>query len=759
MLGITALVMVGLAGVTLWARTASPIVDGELSIPGAPGVIEIGRDSLGVPHIWASDEASMLFAQGWVHAQDRLWQMELLRRVAEGRLAEVLGPDLLSTDRYLRTAGIWRHAGRQEEVLSPRARRRLEAYAAGVNAWLVSNHKALPPEFLLLRVRPEPWTVRHSLALEKIMAWDLSAYDQTQRMAGATRVLPPDRHDYLLPGYADWAPTIIAPPPVPERASRLIEAGSVTRASNAWVIGGSRTRSGKPILANDMHLALTAPAIWYLMALHSDQLDVVGMTQPGWPYVVAGHNRAVAWGFTNAMVDDTDFFMERVDPSDPSLYLVADGSEPFELIRERIAVRGADTVDMEIRLTRHGPVLDEVEESAEGHVLSMAWAASTPSTTFAGVRLLNMATSAADVVAAVTMLDNPHQNVVFADTAGRYGYRMSGRIPVRGSGRLPPVAPVPGWTGDWDWSGYMPPDAHPSTIDPPAGYVVTANNRQVAGDVGDRITRIWEPPYRAVRIGQMIEGSGPLDAAAVHAMQLDVRDAFAEHHVGMAVAAARRAGDSTAVMTLSSWDLQAERASTGAALFYVWIEELRERVSADLYNGANGWLPRNTFHAVLDSAALPWRGPQAVTAFDSIASEAMTTASKVAGARTWGDLHRIVAPHALSAVPLVARLLGLDIGPAPGDGSNTTVNVSRYGGRPPLDADYGASQRHVVDMGDLDGAGGFILPTGQSGIPFDEHYRDQFERWLDGGLWRVPLDRERAAARIVHRLILRPAER
>lgn len=753
----------GLVIALAWARSALPTTAGELVVPGLASPVEITRDSLGVPHIRAGDEESLLFAQGWVHAQDRLWQMELFRRVAEGRLAEVLGPDLVETDRFLRTAGVWRAAALQEQAASPAMMRLLEAYCAGVNAWIASNDGALPPEFLVLRIRPGAWTPRHSLALEKVMAWDLSFFGQARELALAARTLGPERTRYLVPGYPEWAPLIVGttpPPPVPPLAVRLIEGHSVTRASNAWVIGGARTRSGKPILANDMHLALRAPAIWYLMALHGDGIDVTGMTLPGAPFVVAGHNRAVAWGFTNAMVDDTDFFVERVDPDDPGRYLVPGGSQPFERIPDRIAVRGADTVDFEIRLTRHGPVLEDVDAGGAASVIALAWAAARPSTTFAGLRAFNRAANAAELLAATYLFNDPHQNVVYADTAGNFGYRMAGRVPVRGAGNTPPpLVPMPGWTGEWDWTGFMPADSHPATANPDRGYVVTANNRQAAGALGDRISQSWEAPFRAARIQQMIEESGPLDADAVHAMQLDTRDALAERYVHVAIDAARRTGDEVAAAALAGWDLRAGRNSSAAALFYAWFEELKAGVAASLYDGASGWFPRNAFYAVLDSARVPWLGESGAAALDSLADLAIAAAITAARGRTWGDLHRVASVHALSAAPLAERLLGLDVGPAPGDGSPTTVNVSQFGGRLPVAADYGPSQRHVVDLGDVDGAGGFILPTGQSGIPFDRHYRDQFGRWLDGGLWRVPLDRAAADSRGTRRLTLRPASR
>jgi len=747
------------AVLALWLRSARPKVEGTIALPGLHAAVTVLRDSLGVPMIEAPDEASLVFAQGFVHAQDRLWQMELFRRVAEGRLSEVLGPDLVETDRFLRTAGVWRAAEAQEKATSPDLMRLLEAYAAGVNAFIDTHTGALPPEFLVLRTKPERWTPRHSLALEKIMAWDLSEYSAAQRAALTVR-LGADRLPYLNPDYPAWAPTIVdgAPPAIPEIAARLLESFSISHASNAWVIGGSRTRSGMPILANDMHLALRAPSIWQLMALHGGGVDVAGMTLPGAPFIIAGHNRAVAWGYTNAMVDDVDFFVERIDPADPGRYLIPGGSEPFRVVHERIAVRGADTVDFDIRLTRHGPVLEGEETGDSTTVVSMAWAAAAPSHTFTALHDFNRATDAADVIAASVLFDDPHQNVVYADTAGHFGYRMAGRVPIRGDTLPPPLAPVPGWTGEWDWNGWLPADRHPAVADPGRGYVVTANNRQVAGAVGDLISQDWEPPFRAARITKMIaDAVAPLDAVAVHAMQMDTHDGLADRYIDAALSTAIRAGNGEARRILSEWDRRADRDSQGAALFYAWMTALQERVGTALWNGEVRWFPRGAFHAVLDSARLPWMESGGAAALDSLARDAMAAAARMTRGRTWGDLHRVASVHSLSASPLLRRLLRLDVGHVPGDGSSTTVNVSQFGVRLPVDADYGPSERHVVDMADPDGGGGFILPTGESGIPFDRHYRDQFARWLDGGLWLIPVNPDGAAARAIHRLVLEPA--
>ena len=765
--GVLAAALLVIAILSAYASTARPDYDGTLEIKGLERPVEVWYDSLAVPHVWAASLEDLVFAQGVLHARERLWQMEMFRRVAEGRLAEILGPGLEETDRFLRVLGLWRAAEIEEQALTPEVRRLFERYAAGVNEWIRTRRGALPPEFLVLRFRPEPWTVRHVAAIIKLMSYDLSAYQAGVEASAALRRLGEEKARLLIPAYPAWAPTIIEgpePPEPPVAAALLLEAASMTRASNAWVIGGQRTRSGKPILANDMHLSLRAPSLWYLMALHAEEpaLDVAGMTIPGAPFVIAGHNRAVAWGYTNAMVDDADLFIERVDPADSTRYITPEGSLPFEVYPETLRVRGRDSVTVvNVRWTRHGPVITPVEPDLGGELISLRWAGHDPSRTGRAILALNLAAGPDDVIRAVEDFDDPHQNVVFADTAGHIGYVMGGRVPLRGVDRRPPpAAPVPGWTGEWDWRGELPFDMHPRVLDPPHGYVVTANNRQVAGEIGDLITSDWPSGFRAYRIREMIREGTDLDADAVHRMQLDVRDAMAERYRDRAIAAAERAGLPERARLLAEWDLEARADSRGAALFLVWFDRLRRAAGPALY-GADPApaIPRALGYEVLERRALPWvEEPYAGAAFDSLAVVAMLEADSMVGDRAWGELHRVRAAHALGTVAALERLLRLNVGPAPYTGSPHTVNVAHYGGAGiPFTTSYGASQRHVVDMADVDGSGGFILPTGQSGVPFSRHYRDQFERWRRGGLWLIPLDRERARARRVGTLRLQPA--
>lgn len=780
-------VLLALAGAVLaagrwYVSTAEADYGRDARLPGLGAPVEVWRDSLGVPHLWAADELDLARALGYVHAQDRLWQMEFFRRVADGRLAEVLGPRLVETDRFLRTLGMGRAAAENERVLDPEAAERLRAYAEGVNAWIAENPGALPPEFLALRFRPEPWTPRHSLAISKIMAWDLADWSIGLDLQRAVDRLGEERARDLFPSYPEWGARILGPdarwsateeaavtpaaerlgaagavptPRIPPLAAWALESVSAARASNSWVIGGERTRSGKPILANDPHLGLRAPSLWYLAALHGGRTQVAGVTIPGAPAVILGRTPSVAWGFTNAMVDDVDFFVERVDSTDR--YLTPDGWARFEVREETIQVSGAAPVLHRVRVSRHGPVLSDVDPRGGDRVLAMRWTALEPSSGVRGLMAMNRARSAAELLDALRHFDDAHQNVVFADADGAYGYALAGRIPVRASGDG--LLPVPGWTDEGEWRRYLSWEERPSVLRPAEGFVVTANNRQVGAEYPFHLGSHWADPFRAMRIREMLESGSAFTADQVARQQMDVRDAFAARYLPHALRAAEALGDTAALRLLGDWDAQADADSWAAALFYTWYEALRRRVGDDEFEGREVFFPRYALNRLLDAGGGPWVDDAATARVETLAelsAAALREAKETVAGRTWGEIHTTSIAHALGASGPLERLLALNIGPFPRGGSPFTVDIAGYGSRPPFVNTHGASMRHVADLADPDGEGGFIVPTGQSGVPTSPHYRDQTPLWRAGRLWRVPLDRARAAERAVERMTLRP---
>jgi penicillin amidase len=745
--------------------------------------VEILYDSMGVPHIFASSLDDLFLAQGYVHATHRLWQMEMSRRVQQGRLSEIFGEATLDTDRFLRTIGMEEAAEAGTPSADTPIYRYMERYAQGVNAALEGWRGALPPEFVLLRFRPEPWTPVLTQGMEKLMSWDLSDYQTGLDLAAARETLGDSALVPLLPSYPAWGVTIVdgwpeAPTPSASRGNPLhrdapiqplppatppellvqaalaedvtwvLELGSVVRASNSWVVGGGRSRSGKPLLANDMHLALNAPNIWFLVGLHAPGYEVVGMSLPGAPGVVAGHSKAVAWGFTNAMLDDSDFFIERVNPDNSDEYLTPAGWAPFQTREEVIQVRGRDPVPLTVRSTRHGPVVTPVEERAGDEILAFEWVARAPAGTFRALLGMTQAKSAEEFLQAMRDFDDPHQNVVFADTTGAWGYWMGGRIPVRASGP-PPQLPVPGWTGDHDWLGWVPFEEKPHVLAPERGYVATANNAQGRDERAMRVTDgNWFAPYRAQRISELLEARELHDAESLSAIQMNPGSAFVDRYRGYAVEAFRAAGLEELALRLEAWDGLADLESTEATLFHTWWTALRLSFREEYYGGARGYFPDRVVEAALEGKIrLP----------PGLAEEAARTSAEFADL-PWGEAHRLTLDHPLAAVPVLGWLFRFGRSGIPRVGGPYSVNVGPFDGpRPPFRSVWGPSQRHVVDMADPDGSGGFILPGGQSGYPDNPHSFDQLELWREGRLWLLPTERTRVEERAVATLRLEPA--
>jgi penicillin amidase len=533
---------------------------------------------------------------------------------------------------------------------------------------------------------------------------------------------------------------------IPELARALLEQASAVHASNAWVVGGARTRSGKPIVANDMHLGLDVPSIWYLVGLHAPGLDVVGVSIAGSPGVIAGRSGAVAWGFTNAMVDDADLFVERVDSADPSRYLTPEGPQPFTVRQEQIAVRGVDQpVSLTVRETRHGPVISDVDVRAGEDVLALRWVGLDPSPTAEAIMRMDGARSAAEFIDALRLFRDPHQNVVFADTAGAWGYWMAGRVPLRRRGR-PPLLPVAGWTDEHDWVGDLPFEDHPHVLEPARGFVVTANNRQTAGPVGDLIGNDFEAPYRAERITALLDSAGPLDAAAVARQQMDVVSLFALKHRQVAVDAFKQSGDTARADSLAAWDGSMGADRREPLLFWQWIEIVRFHVGRDLYAGAPAYFPMSVLDRMLDQG----RVGAAITT--SVVKEAVADASRY----RWGDMHPLHLDHPMQSLKVVGSVLGFGHEPVPVGGDPYTVNAAGHSGRTvPFVVKHGPSERFVVDLG-APTTGGFILPGGESGFPRNAHAFDQLDAWLEGRLAPMPLDRPSVEAAGVSILRLVP---
>ncbi len=766
---------------------AFPSLDGTVHLEGLDGPVDVYRDSMGVPHLYASSERDLLMAQGFVHAQDRFWQMEFQRRVGTGRVAELMGEPALETDRFIRTVGWHRAAAEEVELLEDEEKELLEAYSTGVNAYLEVHRGPLGLEFTVLGligdpIEPEPWEPLHSLSWAKVLAWDLGGSRRIElARAQIAAKLGSEAVPVLMPPYDESYPTIVQQPPsaaalqaVPPAAYTTISGLSPRGlGSNSWAIGGDRTATGTPLLANDPHLGIQMPSIWYEIGLHCEPvgpecgLNVVGASLVGAPGVIIGHNDRIAWGFTNLGPDVVDFFIERQNPEDPNQYEYQGRWLDMEIVREVIEVRGRDEPEVvDVRITRHGPIINDVVGGTEDQwvygwePLAFSWTALEPGSVLRSVLMLNRAQNWDEFREAMSFWDVPGQNAVYADVDGNIGYQATGRIPIRDSGDG--SMPVPGWTGEYEWVDVIPFDELPFSYNPPEGYVVTANNAVVGEDYPHFLSIDWAPGYRARRIVEMIEADDAISVADMQVMQVDSVVLYAEELLDYVLALEpgdQRLGQ--ALDLLRAWDMRADRQSAGAAVFEALRVELVEATFVDevgeqLFSEIRGDLTVALGDLISDaqSAWFDDRDTDQVEDRDAILLRALQAAVDRLTEQLgddpnqwrWGDLHTATFRNgSLGSVGIRPLEILLNRGPFETDGTTGAVNATGYSLGNPFEVGGLPSYRQVVDLGELDRSLS-IHTTGQSGHPFHQHYDDMIDLWRNAQYHTMLWDREQVEA-------------
>lgn len=822
---VAAVVVIALvaAGLVVWTIQRSfPQQDGTVTAAGLTSDVTVHRDSLGVPTITADSTDDLFFAQGYVHAQDRFWEMDFRRHVTSGRLSELFGASQLGTDAFLRTLG-WRRIAEQEVAdLDDRSRGHYDAYAAGVNAYLAEREGPdVSLEYALLGLQNAdyeivPWTPADSVAWLKAMAWDLrtNIEDETERALLSSTYAPEELAE-LYPNYPFSRNPVIVPSVTPpgqdtadaarasgpavewtevdgvlEAVAALVGGAGEGIGSNSWVISGALTESGLPLLSNDPHLGASLPSVWHQVGLRcrtvSDTcpFDVTGFGFAGMPGVIIGHNADVAWGFTNLTTDVTDLYVEAIEGD---AYRRDGALVPLEIRTETLRVAGGDDVELEIRSTGHGPIVsgltddftaiaDQPVPGAPGTELavSLKWTALEPGTTARALFALNTARDFAEFQAAAALFDVPAQNLVYADRAGNIGYQTPGRLPIRGAGDG--SLPQPGWDSSYDWRGYIPFDELPTLYNPPAGYIVTANNAIVGESYPHPLTVDWDHGWRAARIVDLIERTAAAkkltadDMTAIQADQefwMGMRLGVAYADVEVEDAATRRA-----LALLTDWDAQNRDRSPAAAYANVLWDELVQNLFSRRPDPAPVSGQDRLFTLVdglLDEPASSWwtNAQIGVAGRDEMLARAAEDAyERLAGLQgddltqwRWGTLHALPLTHDSFGTSGIAPIEALfNRGPFPVGGGTSVVDATGWSiGTGSFATLTVPSMRMTVDLSDLD-ASRWNQLTGVSGHAFHPHYIDQVAAWQEARQtpWPFTPDAVRAAA--AHTLTLVPAD-
>ncbi len=756
-------------------RNALPQVSGRLRVQGLIAPVQVARDEHGVPHITAANMDDLIFAQGFVTAQDRLWQMDMLRRHVSGRLAEVLGSSMIEHDRTQRYLQLQETAVRVLPQLSSDERHQLDRYAQGVNAEIATSRGHLPAEFRVLGYQPEPWSAADSILVCFALVEDLStSYPGKLNREAVEARLPSDLTGDLYPVGSDRDHPPLQSNSRPAKPGKLpalqegesqaalrdpghledllrareILAASVSElqceacraGSNNWAVSGAHTQSGKPLVANDPHLSLTVPGIWYAAQLETGAFHVTGATVPGVPFVVIGRNTHIAWGFTNSTADVQDLYVEQIAGDQ---FQGPDGNlRPLRHQHETILVKHGSSVQFDVLLTEHGgvptPVLSPLYPHEQRNI-ALRWSIYDPSATHIPLLKVNSAASGAALVKAFQEYGAPAQNLVWGDDQGHIGYHLIGDIPLRGPGGESGLTPVPVNSGTYEWAGYIPYDKLPAVTDPETGVLATANARVTGDSYPYPISLDWGPPYRNQRIWQLLSHGKSLTTADMLALQNDTYSAldktYAEriaYAVDHARAPSKRLRE--AANLLRAWDGHVTADSVAPNITSATRRSLQPMLLQPHLRdawGAYHWGESSyVFERMLQHEPARWL-PAAYGDWNELLASALELGMQQAGAPadlkqwTWGSTHRIDLEHPLfGSSPWLRLLDGVHgTGGQPMEGNEFTIRV--FNGR------LGASMRFVADLADPATAD-LCLPMGESGNPLSQWFADQWSAWYRG---------------------------
>ena len=824
--------VITLTGLTTYTvRKSFPQENGSIAIPGLEGEVKVLRDEWGIAQVYAASDHDLFLAQGYVTAQDRFWQMDFWRHIGSGRLSEMFGESQLEKDRFLRTMG-WKKIAEQEfaETLDDSTKANLQAYAEGVNAYLETHQgSALSLEYAVLKLlnrdySPEPWQPIHSILWGKVMAYDLSTNlgDEIERTI-LLKSFPKSRVDELFPAYPQDFPVILPEFKLAEKTQEDLENTSLPSllalkditpelksiatnmggieeilgatgmgvGSNSWVISGKRTATGKPILADDPHLAVQMPSIWYEIGLHCTTgitnncpYNVTGFSFPGVPGIIVGHINRIACGVTNVMSDTMDLYIEKINPQNPNQYEMNGKWVDMQLVKEEIKVASQEPVNQIVRYTQHGPIISDVfsplqkfdENSSvqipRNYAVSLRWNALEPSRLIAATQEINRSQNWQDFRAAASKFEIAAQNLIYADVDGNIGYQMPGKTPIRkkGDGRYP----VPGWNNQYDWQSYIDFEELPHSFNPQQGYIITANNAVVDESYPYIITKDWVRGYRAKRIDEIISNTkSPLSLADIELIQADNLDLNARDLIPIIQS---MTFDNPVVenarQLLLNWDLKLEIKSPESAIFETFWKKLltltfNDELPSDYRpDGSDRWYavvknlaaqPNNLWWDNRNTPELENRDEIFKLAFIEAVDELENSLGSNTEKWNWGKLHQINFRNVTlvkSGVFLIEKLFNRVIYKAAGDGE--TVNANRWkANQSSFEVTHIPSFRMILDLAEFDNSQA-IHSTGQSGHAFNRHYTDMIEPWRNVEYHSMLWGDEKIDEKAESTLLLRP---
>lgn len=728
-------------------------VDGTIRLKGLRDEVEIYRDGWGVPHIYAKNEDDLFFAQGYVQAQDRLWQMELHRRMGSGTLSRIFGESTLDMDRFSRALGLRKCAGETCSLLDDPMQKVLLSYCSGVNEYIHLHSGRLPVEFIILGFKPDDWVPIDCITVANLVAWDLGKNWEVELLRGRlVQKLGAEKAWQLLAAYPDSGPVVVPPElsalPLGDTVAIGLHENSDSVGSNNWVVDGTKTVSGKPLLANDPHLLVMMPSIWYETGLHGAGFEVAGVSIPGCPLIISGRNADISWGITNLPADTQDLFIEKLNPDNPLQYEYKGEWKELQVTAEQIAVGGQGRVEeLQVRRTLHGPLLDNIIKGLE-QPLAVQWAGYGRSNLLKSAYLLNRATDWKGFHEALQYWDAPGQNTVYADRYGNIGYQATGLTPVRSKGNG--MVPSPGWSGEYDWKGFIPYEEMPSVLNPSSHFIVTANNRVVPDSYPHFLGYDWTPPFRAQRITDLLQAKQKLSVQDFRDIQADVFDIPASlitpYIVGIKPESVM---EEQALEILKKWDYYDRVDSPAPAIFHVtYVKMLQntleyklgEKLYRDYIRAMGGSgdvhvvfmldILRDNNNGWFDDTRFRLRGTRDWVIRRSFSEAVTELTGKLGGDPQkwrWGDLHTVHFKHVLARIPGLEGLFSLP--PVPAPGSRYTVNVSGFDYDKPYGVTIIPSWRQIIDWSDPDKSLA-MHSTGQSGLLFNQHYGDMVQPWL-----------------------------